>query len=127
MPIRRLIFGFWTIILLFSEIMIGIFAKGFVRDYVGDVLVVICLYMLARVFLPQKPQFMSVIVFLAAVAAEFLQLTPLHSFLSEKSEILAAIAGGTFDYRDLICYLIGGLVCAAIDIFIIGKSKKISG
>ncbi|MCH5204758.1 MAG: DUF2809 domain-containing protein [Oscillospiraceae bacterium] len=127
MPIRRLIFGFWTIILLFAEIMIGIFAKGFVRDYVGDVLVVICLYMLARVFLPQKPQFMSVIVFLAAVAAEFLQLTPLHSFLSEKSEILAAIAGGTFDYRDLICYLIGGLVCAAIDIFIIGKSKKISG
>lgn len=127
MPIKRLIFGLWTAVLLFAEIMIAIFAKGFIREYVGDVLAVICLYMFLRVFSPQQPQFMSAVAFCVAVVVELLQLTPLHSFLSERSEVLAVIAGGTFDYRDIICYIMGGMICAAIDWFIIGKSKKISG
>ena len=127
MPVKRFIFGFWAIGMLFAEVMIAFFAKGFIREHLGDVLAVVFLYMLARVFFPQKPQFMSAIVLAASVAVEFLQLTPLHGFLNERSEALAVIVGGTFDYRDLICYFIGGLICAAVDIFIIGKSKKISG
>ena len=127
MPIKRFIFGIWAVALLFVEIIIAIFAKGFIREYVGDVLAVVFLYMLARVFFPQKPQFMSAITFGIATVIELIQLTPLNKIISRKSEVLAVIIGGTFDYRDLVCYLIGGCACAAADIFIIGKSKKISG
>ncbi|MCH5208405.1 MAG: DUF2809 domain-containing protein [Oscillospiraceae bacterium] len=127
MPVKRFIFGFWAVGILAVEVAIAFFAKGFIREYVGDVLAVVFLYMLARVFFPQKPQFMSAIAFGVSVIVELLQLTPLHGFLNERSEVLAVIAGGTFDYRDLICYFIGGLICAVVDIFIIGKSKKISG
>lgn len=127
MPIKRFIFGIWTIALLFVEIIIAIFAKGFIREYVGDVLAVMFLYMLARVFFPQKPQFMSAIAFGIAAVVELIQLTPLHGIIKEKHKVLAVVIGGTFDHRDIICYFIGGAVCAVIDFFIIGKSKKISG
>ena len=53
MPIKRFIFGIWAVALLFVEIIIAIFSKGFIREYMGDVLAVVFLYMLARVFFPQ--------------------------------------------------------------------------
>ncbi len=127
MPSRRLIFGIWAVALLFVEILIAVIAKGFMREYVGDVLAVIFVYMVARVFFPQKPHFMSAIAFGIAAVVELIQLTPLHGIISEKSEVLAVIVGGTFDYRDIICYFIGGAICVFIDMFIIGGSKKISG
>lgn len=127
MPSRRLIFGLWAAALLFAEILIAVIAKGFIREYIGDVLAVIFVYMAARVFFPQKPHFMSAIAFGISAVVELLQLSPLHSIISEKSEVLAVIVGGTFDYRDIICYFIGGAVCVLIDMFIIGGSKKISG
>ncbi len=127
MAVKRFIFGFWAVVLLLAETAIGYFAKGFLREYVGDILAVIFIYLLMRVFFPQKPQFMSAVAFGIAAVVELIQLTPLHSIIKERYEVLAVVIGGTFDYRDIICYFIGGAVCAAIDFFIIGKSKKISG
>lgn len=127
MTTKRIIFGIWFTIVLIAEIMIGIFARGFMRAHIGDVLAVIGVYLFGRIIFPQKPQFLSAFAFGIAVIVELLQLTPLHGILAEKSEVLAVIVGGTFDYRDLICYFFGGILCAAVDFFIIGKSKKISG
>ena len=87
MPIKRFIFGIWAVALLFVEIIIAIFAKGFIREYMGDVLAVVFLYMLARVFFPQKPQFMSAITFGIATVIELIQLTPLKKIISTKSEV----------------------------------------
>lgn len=127
MTTKRIIFGIWFAIVLIAEILIGIFARGFMRAHIGDVLAVMGVYFLGRIFLPQKPQFLSAFAFGIALLVELLQLTPLHGILAQKSEILAVIVGSTFDYRDIICYFIGGIICAAVDFFVIGKSKKISG
>lgn len=127
MTIKRIIFGVWFLIILIAEILIAVFADGFLRVHLGDVLAVICVYCLGRIILPQKPQFLSAFAFGIAVIVEVLQLTPLHEILVGISGTLAVIVGGTFDYKDLICYFIGGVICAVVDFFIIGKSKKISG
>ena len=50
---RGLLFGISTVLLLGIEIVIGMFAKGWIRNYLGDVLVVILLYTLVRTVTPK--------------------------------------------------------------------------
>lgn len=97
--------------ILAAEILIALFVHdGFVRPYLGDVLAVMCVYFFARIFLTQKPRFLSPFVTAFAFAVEFLQLTPLSDLLG-KGSVLGVIVGGTFDVKDLICYLAGGAIC----------------
>ena len=53
---RRLIFGIITAALLITEVLIGMYAGGWIRSYLGDVLVVILLYTLFRTIIPDKPE-----------------------------------------------------------------------
>jgi hypothetical protein len=48
----RLCMGAASVLLLGTEVLIGLFAHGWVRDYIGDVLIVILLYTLWRTVLP---------------------------------------------------------------------------
>ncbi len=45
---RRLIYGMATLLLLGVEIITGMYADGWIRSYLGDVLVVILIYTLFR-------------------------------------------------------------------------------
>ena len=51
---RRLVFGILSLLLLGIEVLIGLFAHGWVRSYLGDVLVVILLYTIVRTIIPHK-------------------------------------------------------------------------
>ncbi|MCR4992201.1 MAG: DUF2809 domain-containing protein, partial [Lachnospiraceae bacterium] len=53
---RRLIFGLVFAALLVTEVLIGMYAGGWIRSYLGDVLVVILLYTLFRTIIPDKPE-----------------------------------------------------------------------
>ncbi len=97
--------------ILAAEILIALFVHdGFVRPYLGDVLAVMCVYFFARIIFTEKPRFLSPFVTAFAFAVEFLQLTPLSDLLG-KGSVLSVIVGGTFDVKDLICYLVGGIIC----------------
>ena len=52
---KRIAFAAALILLLVAEVFIGMFAAGWVRNYLGDVLVVILLYALVRTISPEKP------------------------------------------------------------------------
>lgn len=47
---KRIIFGLLTVLFLGIEILIGLYATGWVRYYLGDVLVVILIYTFIRFF-----------------------------------------------------------------------------
>lgn len=95
------------------EVLIALFVHdAFVRPYFGDVLAVVCVYFFARIFLPEKPRYLSVFVTAFAFAVELVQLTPLSEALPSP---LSVIVGGTFDFKDLACYLVGGAICFFAD------------
>ena len=52
---KRIIYCIASVILLIIEILIGMYAHGWIRNYLGDVLVVILLYTLFRTVLPAWP------------------------------------------------------------------------
>lgn len=110
---KRLISAAIFAVVLGAEILIALFVHDrFIRPYIGDVLAVICVYFLARTFLSGKPRFLSIYVTLFAFCVELVQLTALSEMLPR---VLAVIVGGTFDYTDLLCYLIGGAACFIAD------------
>ncbi len=95
------------------EICIALWVHdSFIRPYFGDVLAVVCVYFLARIFLIQKPKYLSIYVTIFAFLVELIQLTSLSEILSNA---LSIIVGGTFDICDLLCYTIGGVVCFFAD------------
>ena len=51
---KRLLYGIATVILLIIEVIIGLYAHGWIRNYLGDVLVVILLYTLYRTIIPER-------------------------------------------------------------------------
>lgn len=113
---KRLVCGAVFAAVLATEVLIALFVHDkFVRPYLGDVLAVMCVYFAARIVLINKPRFLSVFVTLFAFLVEFIQLTPLSETLG-KGSVLSIIVGGTFDFKDLLCYTIGGAVCFLIDL-----------
>lgn len=95
------------------EVLIALFVHdAFVRPYLGDVLAVVCVYFFARILLQSKPRYLSIFVTAFAFLVELVQLTPLSEVLPLP---LSVIVGGTFDLKDLLCYLVGGTMCFLLD------------
>ena len=68
---KRLIFAVLTILLLFTEVMIALFVHDkFIRPYVGDVLVVICIYTFVRIFIPEKFRWLPAAIFVFSSLVE---------------------------------------------------------
>lgn len=92
--------------LLLTEILIGAFCGGFVRIYLGDVLVTVLLCCLFRCVFPKGMPWMPAGVFLFSVAVECFQSIHIPAL---EGTVLQVILGSTFDGKDLICYGIGCL------------------
>lgn len=94
------------------EIWIALYVHDrIIRPYIGDVLVVICIYFLART-VDARTRLLSIPVTIFAFCVEAVQLTGLSEIIPEP---FSTIVGGTFDPADLLCYLVGGVVCFLID------------
>ena len=64
---RRLICAGLFAALLFTEIMIGMYAHGFVREYIGDVLVMPAMYFFVRIFTGRSPRTLPLILFVTLI------------------------------------------------------------
>ena len=109
----RLAYILTTIVLLLTEIAIGKWATGFVRAYIGDVLVIPAIYFFLRASFFAKDTVFSrnalpLIVYSLGLTAERLQGWGLAEKLGFAPGSLPAILiGGTSDYKDILCYLLG--------------------
>lgn len=125
---KRIIFGAISVLLFVTEVIIGIFATGWVRNYLGDVLVVVLLYTLLRTISPYKPD--KWYIFPTAVLAfsfvvEFLQLWGFCDRFGITNILLRIIIGTGFSLGDLISYTLGILPCYVLEYVLYAKMKGI--
>ena len=119
--------GFWNkqkqiylilfIVLLLLEVFIALFVKDkFIRPYFGDVIVVVLLYFLIRIFVTKSNKNIIWGIFCFAVFVEFLQYIKLVEILHlENNKIISTIIGTTFDIKDIICYAVGTLFIVLLE------------
>ena len=118
----RLIFAISAVILLAVEIFIGLFVRdSFVRPYLGDALVVILIWCVVRVVIPDRFVWLSGAVFLFAVLVEVSQIFPLCDVLGIENRLLRVLMGTSFAWGDIVAYLAGCLITGAADLFMMKK------
>lgn len=95
-------------ILFLTEFAIALWAHGFLRDSVGDMLVIPLIYCIIRVFTDKLQKSLPFLVCCLGFLAEFLQFIHLVDILGlDHSSPLAVAIGTSFSWVDVICYLIG--------------------
>ncbi len=115
---RRLIYGVSSLLLLGIEILIGLYATGWIRDYLGDVLVIVLIYSIIRTIRPVKPEKWYIIptaILMFAFAVEFLQLWGICDRFGITNKLLRIIIGTGFSVGDLASYAIGVLPCYLVE------------
>ena len=115
---KRLIYGIATLILLGIEILIGLYAGGWVRRYLRDVLVVVLLYPVFRTISVNNPSRWFVLptaILIFSFIVEFLQLWGFCDRFGITNNLLRIIIGTGFSYIDLICYAAGIIPCYVIE------------
>ena len=111
---RRLPYIIAFLVILGVEVCIGAFVHDrFIRPYVGDILVAVLLCCLVKAIWPRLPM-AALWVLLFCAAAETVQLLDLPARLGLEGTVLEIALGATFDWKDLLCYLIGCLFFAAV-------------
>jgi Protein of unknown function (DUF2809) len=107
----------FTVALLLAEISIAIFFKdSFIRPFIGDVLVVILIYCLVRTFWKIDSTIAAILVLIFACTIEILQYFDFVNILGlQKYQILAIALGSTFDWQDILAYVIGTIVTLSLE------------
>jgi len=97
-------------------ILIALFVHDqFIRPFVGDVLVVVWMYLFFKSFLDVNNYKLASYVLVFACSVEVAQYFELVKMLGLQ-DITAAriIIGSTFDYLDLLAYVIGWILIVAV-------------
>ena len=121
----RLLFSITAFVLFIAEVVIAFYASGWIRNYLGDVLVVLFLYALYRaVFIdrPSKWFVLPTIILLIAFGVEFLQLWGICNRLGIHNRYALILLGASFSIGDLVCYAVGCIPCYVVEY--ITKKKR---
>ena len=100
---------YFTLILFLIEVCIAVFVNdSFIRPFIGDVLVVILIYCFFRAFLNIHSSIVALSVLVFSCTIEILQYFNFVNNLGlQKYQIIAIALGSTFDWKDIIAYVIG--------------------
>lgn len=124
---KRLPYLIATLVLLATEVCIGLFVHdGFVRPFIGDVLVVILIYTFIRIFIPEKMRLLPLFIFIFATGVELLQYLRIVEVLGlQDNAFLSTVIGTSFDIRDILCYFVGCVFCGVWEFIRYRKSKAV--
>ena len=105
--------GLKSLVCFIALVVIALYVRdSFIRPTFGDVLVVVWLYYFLTSLFSMPVNWLVSLVVLIAFAVELGQLLQVTVWLGiESSSPLAVILGATFDWKDLLAYSIGGLLC----------------
>ena len=121
----RIVYAALFLLLLAVEIYIGMYVHdSFVRPYIGDLLVVILLWALVRILIPNKVVWLSGAILIFSVLVELSQLIPLVDLLGIKNRLIRVLMGTSFAYGDLFAYAAGCAITAVVDIMLFRKKEK---
>ena len=124
---KRLVFGALSAVLFGVEVLIGMYAHGWVRYYLGDVLIVILLYTLFRTIVPEWPGKWWVLptaILAFAFAVEYLQLWGFCDRFGITNRLLRILLGTGFSTIDLLSYAIGIVPCYVAEYMLFGRKKR---
>lgn len=110
----RIGMGIASAVLFGIEVLIGLYASGWLRSSFGDILVVILLYTLFRTVSPERPRFGAVLpiaILLFSYCVEFLQLWGFCDRFGITNRFLRVLIGTGFSWGDMLCYTVGILPC----------------
>jgi hypothetical protein len=100
----------------------GYIPSAFVRNSVGDVLVIALLYFFVRGVTRSTCSVTLVAVLAVGLTAEILQYLHLADLLGLKQgSVPYVVLGNTFSYSDLLMYGIGGVLAAWLDVRVLQK------
>ncbi|MBC8054842.1 MAG: DUF2809 domain-containing protein [Sphingobacteriaceae bacterium] len=117
----------FSILLFLTEILIALYAHDqIIRPYVGDFLVVILLYCLAKSFLDLPTRLAAFGVLLFSYLIEALQYLNLVEHLGLKDSKLAnTIIGNYFTWIDILAYTLGIFLVVIVEKFRDNYSARI--
>ena len=106
---KRIIYAVVFLILLVLEVLIALFVHDkLIRPYIGDVIVVMVLYVAVRMVKPEGFKFLPLYIFLFATLVEYSQFFKLTELLNVKNNaFLRVLIGSVFDVKDILSYGIG--------------------
>ena len=112
---KRLFYLIAFLTLVAVEVLIALFVHdGFVRPYVGDVIVVMVIFCFVRIFIPNKVPLLPLYVFFFAFAVEIGQYFDFVALLGlEDNKLLSTALGRTFSVSDIVCYAVGCAIVSA--------------
>jgi len=124
---RRINYAIAFVVLLVIEVLIALFVHDtFIRPYIGDVLVVVVLYVAVRVIIPDRCRLLPLYIFLFAVLVEGLQYFHLVQLLGlENNTFLRVLIGSVFDVKDILCYAAGCILLGIYEWKIKADKKEI--
>jgi len=101
-----------TLILFIIEVLIALFIHGgIIRNYIGDLLVVMLLYCFIRTFFKISVHKVALGVLLFSYIVEFSQYFNLIKHVGlEKCAIANTVLGHSFEWTDIIVYTLGVLL-----------------
>ena len=109
-----------TIVIFLIELLIALFVRdAFIRPYVGDMLVVVLVYIFLRIIFPERPRLLPLYVFLFAAGVEVLQGIRIVELLGlQDSRFFSVLIGTTFDWKDIVCYGVGCMLLGLWELYL---------
>ncbi|MCL2873328.1 MAG: DUF2809 domain-containing protein [Defluviitaleaceae bacterium] len=113
-----------SMIFLIVIVLIALFVEsGFIRNHFGDILIVLFIYCLMRIFLRNRLKFLWLYIFAFAVLVEIMQYFGLVYMIGlGHSQIARVVIGVTFDWWDIVMYFLG---CVVVNLYELRESKKL--
>jgi Protein of unknown function (DUF2809) len=113
-----------AVLIFIIEILIALFVRdGFVRPYLGDVLVVILIYCFVKSFLPLPVFPVAILVMAFSFTIEFLQYIHIVDKLGlRKSTLAKTVIGTSFAWNDILAYVAGIAIILLVEKY---RPKKI--
>ena len=124
---KRLFYLTATLVIFAIEFCIALFVHdGFVRPFIGDVLVVILIYTFIRIFIPERVRLLPLYIFIFSVIVEILQYFKIVEVLGlQDNKVMSTVIGTSFDIRDILCYFVGCVFCGVWEFIRYRKSKAV--
>jgi hypothetical protein len=102
----------------------GYIPGAFVRNSIGDMLVIPLLYCFLRGATKSSPSVALAVGLAAGLTAEVLQYLHLADLLGlKKGSLPYIVLGNTFSWSDLLMYSIGGVLAAWLDVRVLQKRR----
>lgn len=123
---KRLIYALIALVIFVIEVLIALYVDDkFIRPFGGDILVVILIACIVRIFSPDKIRLLALWVFIFAVMVETAQHFDIVSLLGlQDIPFFVILIGNSFSFIDIICYAAGCLIFFIAELIFKRKEDK---